>query len=124
MSVRGALLCERRRLIRRHVLPPLRRLLRRAGADVDGDIGVRADLLQEIHELVRAEGVRFDHAAPIWVQRRGSLFSRPDALAPVILVRKASARPANVRDAQRLERRYDVITDARSEEHTSELQSR
>src|SRR5690606_15549423 len=60
----------------------------------------------------RAEGVRFDHAAPIWVQRRGPLFSRADAFAPMVLVRKASARPADVRDAQRLERRYDVITDA------------
>ena len=50
-----------------HVLDPLRHLLRRARADVAGHIGVGADQLREVQELVRAESVGLLDSTPVRV---------------------------------------------------------
>ena len=57
MSVGGTLFGKGRRRRGGHVLQPLGGLLRRAGADVDGDVRRAADLLDEIHELIGAKGI-------------------------------------------------------------------
>src|SRR5690606_23618211 len=46
------------------VLHPLCHLPWTAGADVAGNVGVRADQFHEVEELVRAELVRLFHSAP------------------------------------------------------------
>src|SRR5581483_6638653 len=102
MTIGAALLRQRRRLSGRNVFQPFRRLPRSASAEVDREIGLRADLLEEVHELMRAERVRLDYAAPVGIQSGHSL--RADAIAPVVFVREAAARPANVRNPQRPER--------------------
>ena len=112
MAVRRPLLRQRRRLSGGQVLQPLGGLLRRAGAKVDRDVGLAADLVDEVHELVRAEAVRLGHAAPVRVERDGSPIHRTDALAPVVLVGETAARPADVRHLQRLQRGDDVVADA------------
>ncbi len=95
------------------VLDPLHHFLRGAAADVAGDVGVRAELLHEIHELVGAKAVILDDAAPVRVDHRRALLARPDAVLPVVLVGEAAAGPAQDGDVQRLERRDDVVPDAR-----------
>src|SRR4029453_13189336 len=69
-------------------------------------------LVEEVHELVRPECVRLDNAAPVGVERLWP--QRADALAPVVFVGEAAARPANVRHLDRLQRGDDVIADAAS----------
>ena len=112
MAVLRTLRSERRRLIGRQVLQPLGGFLRRARPQADGDEGPAADLIQEVHELVRAEAVRLGHAAPVRVERDGSPSRRADALAPVVLVGETAARPADVWHLQRLQRGHDVVADA------------
>lgn len=46
-----------------HVFEPFGRLGHGAGAEIDGDIGVAADLVGEVHELVGSEAVWFGRAA-------------------------------------------------------------
>ena len=111
-AVGGALLGERRRLRGGQVLQPVGRFLRRARADVDRQVGLAADLLDEVDELVRAERIRLDDAAPVRVERGRSRVQRADAVAPVVLVGEAAAGPAHVGHLEGLERRDDVIADA------------
>src|SRR5262249_61229458 len=91
------------------VLQPLSRFLRCTGADVDREIRLGADLVEEVHELVRPERVRLDHAAPVGIERLWPM--RADAFAPVVFVREAAARPANVRRLYRLQRGDAVVAD-------------
>ena len=42
---------------------------RRAGTDVDRDVGLGANLVEEVHEFVRAESIRLDDAAPVGIER-------------------------------------------------------
>ena len=77
VPVGRALLRRARRLLRGHVLEPVGRFLRGARADVDREIGLGADLLEEVHELVRAEGVRLDDAAPVGIERGGRRLAGP-----------------------------------------------
>ena len=58
---------------------------------------------------MRAECVRLDHSAPVGIECCGSL---TDAVAPVVVVGKAAARPADVRHLKRLERGDHVIANA------------
>ena len=95
MAVGGALLRQGRRLRGGQVFQPFGRFLRSAGADIDRQVRVGANLLEKVHEFVGAEGVRFDDPAPVGIEANGSWGA--DALAPVILIRETAAGPANVR---------------------------
>ena len=97
-----ALLYQRGVPIAGHVFKPLGCFLRRTGADVRVHISLGADHLDKIEKLICAEGVVFRHSAPIGVDANRSLVHRADAVAPVIFVGKAAARPANHRDLQLL----------------------
>ena len=110
MPVGGALFLQRRRLRGGEVLQPLGGFLRAPGSDVDRQIGPAADLIDEVHELVRAKGVRLDHAAPVRVHLR--LTIAPDAFPPVVVVGEAATGPPHVRNPQHLESGDDVIANA------------
>src|SRR5690242_15964940 len=68
------------------------------------------DLVDEVHEFVRAEGIGFNDAAPVRIESYRSVGT--DAVAPVISVGKAAAGPPHVRNLQRLECSDDVVADA------------
>jgi hypothetical protein len=110
MTVGSALLGQRGRLRRGHVLQPFGRFPRSPRTHIDGDVRVSTDLIDEIHELVRAESVGLDHAAPVGVQRYGSLST--DAVPPMVFVGKATARPADVGNLDRLKSSHNVIANA------------
>src|SRR5262249_16191461 len=110
MTIGGAFLGQSCGLRRGKVLQPLGCFLRGTGADVDREIRLGADLVEEVHELVRPERVRLDHSAPVGIERLWPL--RADAFAPVVFVREAAARPANVRRLYRLQCGDDVVADA------------
>nr|GEU28270.1 hypothetical protein [Tanacetum cinerariifolium] len=100
---------QRRLAVGRHVLHPLRHLLRAARAKVTVHVGVRAQLLGQVEELVGAHGVRFLHAAPVGVDLDRTLLARADAVAPVVFVGKAAARPAHQRHVHVLQRAQHVV---------------
>ena len=112
MTVGGALLLERRGSRGGHVLQPFGRFLRSPASDVDRDVGLAADLLDEIHEFVGAEGIGVDHAAPCGVERGRPLLGWADSFAPVVLVGKAAARPADVGHLQRPKGGHNVLADS------------
>ena len=95
MAIGGALLRQGGRLRGGQVFQPFGRFLRSAGADIDRQVRLGANLVEKVHEFVGAEGVRLDDPAPVRIEAHGSL--RADAFAPVILIREAAAGPANVR---------------------------
>ena len=112
MPIGGPFLRQGTRLVRSHIFQPLCGFLRSAGPDIHGYIGLGADLLREVQELVCAEGIGLDDAAPIWIEGRRALVGRPDSLAPMIFVGKAAAGPANHRYLQLLERGHDVVANS------------
>src|SRR3954453_4778697 len=59
---------------------------------------------------MRPENIRFDHAAPVWIEGLGPIGS--DAISPVIFVGKASARIADVRNLDRSERADHIAANA------------
>src|SRR5262245_39461875 len=112
MTVRGALFCKRRRLCCGQVLQPLGCVLRSTRANVHGEIRFAANLVEEVHELVRAECVWLDNSTPIGVEAYCSF--TPDTFPPVVLIGEATTRPANVWYLYRSKRSHDVVTDAAS----------
>src|SRR5690606_17775641 len=94
------------------VLDPVGHLPNRAGTDVAADVGVGVQLLAEVHEFVRAEGVVLHDVAPVRVDHSGTLRSGAHAVAPVVLVGEAAAGPPEVRDVDRLQRVHHVGADA------------
>ena len=108
-AVAPTLLGERRAAARGHVFEPLCHRSRRQRAHVAGDIGVGAEQLGIVHELVGAEAVVLDHAAPMDVDPGRPPVARADAVAPVIIVGEAAARPADHRHAEPPQRREHVV---------------
>ena len=94
MTVARALRGERRRLVRGHVLEPLRHLVRRARAEIGVDIGVCADQFREVQEFMRAEFVGLGHAAPVRVQGHRTLRARRRCRR-ASGIRRRSSRPAS-----------------------------
>src|SRR5699024_6009481 len=94
------------------VLDPFAHLLDRAGADVAVDVGLGAQQLHQVHELMGAEGVVLDHIAPVRVDHAGTVLAGPDAVLPVVFIGEAAAGPAQVRDLQRAQRLDHVVADA------------
>src|SRR6185436_12234399 len=88
------------------------RLLHGAAANVEADVGLGADLLAEVEELVRAEMIVLHHAAPVRVDHRRPRLPRADAVAPMVLVGKTAAGPADLRRLDLFQRSDDVVADA------------
>ena len=86
-----------------HVFDPLGQLLDGAGTHVAADVGLDAQHLAEVQELVGAEGVVLHGAAPVVVHELLAFRLRADAVHPVVLVAEAAARPAQHGDFQGLE---------------------
>ena len=68
MPVGGTFFYQRRRCCSRHVFQPLGRLLGGAGTNINGDIRLRPDLIDEVHELMRTKRVCLSHSAPVGVE--------------------------------------------------------
>src|SRR6478736_5812513 len=103
MTIGSTLFGECGRLRRGQVFKPIGGFGWRTGSHVDRQIRLGAYLLYEVHEFMRAESVWLDDAAPIGIQGGRPLVARPNAIAPVILVGEASARPAHVGHLDSLE---------------------
>ena len=76
------------------VLYPVASLLRRGGAEVGGEVRLRANGAAESDELVGAEVVWLLGHAPVDVHAPWPPLRRADAVMPVIVVREAAAGPA------------------------------
>ena len=81
-----------------HVLNPFRHLLHGSAAQVAVDISLASQLPAQFHVLMRAEAVVLHNAAPVGIDHLLAAFFRTDAVFPVILIREASARPAQNRN--------------------------
>ena len=112
MAVGSALLRQRGGQRAGHVLQPVCGLLRRPGTDVDGNERRGTDLANEVHVFVRAESVRLGHSAPVGIQGNRAL--RTDAIAPMVVVSEAAARPTHVGHLDRSQCCDHIITDAPS----------
>ena len=89
MTVSGALFGQRCRLSGGHIFQPFGRFLWGAGANVNRDVGLRYNLIDEVHEFMGSEGVRLDHSAPIGIE--GYRSRTADPVSPVIFVGEAAA---------------------------------
>src|SRR6185503_19190372 len=112
MAVGGAFFRKGRRLPSGHVFEPISGLARSPGTYIHGDIGLAADLIDEIHEFVRAKRVRLDHAAPVWIESHSAVLA--SAVTPVIFICKAASRPANIGNPNGLQRGHNVVANAAS----------
>src|SRR5438105_15610866 len=79
MTVRSALRGEGSRLSGGHVLQPFRGFARSPGANVNGEVGLRIDLAEELHELRCSNGIRLRHPAPAAVHGYHALRAHADA---------------------------------------------
>ena len=105
LAVLGAQIGQRRRAGGRvAVLDPLVEVARRQAAQVGGEVGLAADHAAEARELDRAEMVRvvlrravgrLAHAVGPEVGAARPRVARADAVAPVVAVGEAAARPAD-----------------------------
>ena len=102
-SVLPAQACHGRIALGGHVFHPLGQLLDRAAAHVSADVGLAAQHLAEVQELVRAEAVVLDGAAPVVVHHLRALLAGTDAVHPVVFVGKAAAGPAQDGHAELLQ---------------------
>jgi hypothetical protein len=99
-AVLGPLVGQRRRAGRCvAILNPLLKFLGRAGADVGGEVRLDAAQTAEAHKFVGAEVVRLGDFFPASEAAR-PLVARSDAVAPVVLVGEAAARPPHHHAAQ------------------------
>jgi len=94
------------------VFHPLGHLARGAAAHVAADVWLAAELVAEIHELMGPEVVVLGHTPPVHVHDGRTLLAGPDPVRPVVVVRKAPARPAQHGDPDVLEGLHHVRADA------------
>jgi len=99
-AVANALVRKRASRRKIAVLDPAPQFLGRAAPDVAADVRLGADLEAEPDEFVGSKAVVFHRAAPVEVHALGAMGSRPNTVAPVIVVGKASIRPAKHRHAK------------------------
>ena len=93
------------------IFHPLLGLRPGAGAEVGADVGLGADRLHVVEELVSAEAVGFD-GAPRHFEARRALVARAYAVAPVVVGGEVAARPAEERDIQFADGLQDVLAEA------------
>src|SRR5204862_120139 len=79
---------------------------------VDGDVGLRSELVEEVEKFVRAEVVLLERVTPAAVHGDRALGTRSNAVAPLIFIREAAARPTNARNLERLQRLNHVAPNA------------
>src|SRR5262249_45655134 len=70
------------------------------------------DLIQEVHEFMRAEGIGFGRLAPGGIEPARSLVGGANAVTPMVAIREAAARPANDRNLDTAQRGDHVGPDA------------
>ena len=104
--------CQLAIAIEGKVLDPISHFLRRSTADVARDIGLGTHQFTEVEKLMGPEGIGLDHLSPVDVDLPRPLGARADAVAPVVIVGKAAARPAEIGAIQILQRRDHVIADS------------
>ena len=95
-----------------HVLQPIARFAWSSCRHVDGEKRLRADLLEKVHELVRAECVGFRLIAPRAVHIAGALLARTDAVAPMVELCETAARPTHQRDFDLAQGGDDITANA------------
>ena len=105
-----AKVCHRRYPVKCHIFNPLRHLLYGTASHISVDIGLTSDLTAELKELVGTKAVILDNAAPVGVDHLLAAFLRTDTVLPVILIRKASARPAQNRNLYFFQRLDNIRT--------------
>ena len=110
MTVGRALFGQSRRLSGGQVFQPFGGFPRSAGADVNGDVGLRSNLVEEVHEFMCSKRVRLNHAAPVGIERYRSRTA--NSVAPVVFVCETPAWPANVWHMDRLQRLNDIVANA------------
>src|SRR5581483_2161142 len=110
VTIAGSLRGQSRGLGRGEILQPLGHLAGRAGAEIAVDIGVGADGFREFQKLMGTEGVGIGYAAPVGIEGRRPGCTWTDPIAPVILVRETTARPADVRNVKLTEGGDHIIT--------------
>ena len=98
-SVGGAPLCLRP-VFGRHIFHPLGQFFHRAGSYVAGNVRFGAQHLAEIQELVGAERIVFEGAAPVGIDHPRTGFPRSDSILPMVFVCEAAARPPQHGDAE------------------------
>lgn len=81
-------------------------------AEIPNHVRLRTHSLAESHELVAAEAVALDIPTPVLVDRPAPLLLRPDTIPPVVAIRKAAARPAQVGHAKLGERGHHLFAQA------------
>src|SRR5215469_190427 len=101
---------ERCRLCGSHIFQPVGRFAGSARAHIHGYIRLAADLVDKVHELLRAESIWLNDTAPAGIEPGHSF--RAYAVAPVILIGEAAAWPANVWHLERLQRGDHIVADA------------
>ena len=94
------------------ILDPLLHLLDAAAADIAADIRLTIEHLAQIQKLVGAEVIGLGNAAPMRVDHGRALRSWADAVHPMIFIREATTRPAQVRNLHRSQRRDYIVTNA------------
>ena len=110
MPVFLSLICHRRNALKGHILYPLRHLLHRSASDISINICLTAKLTAKFKKLMRTEAVVLYDSAPVRVDHFLSVFLRTDAILPMILVCKASARPAQHRNFHFFQRFHNIIS--------------
>ena len=93
------------------VLDPLLGFGPGAGAEVGADVGLGAEHLDVVEELVGAEAVAFD-GAPGHFEARRALVARADAVAPVVVGGEVAAGPAQQGDVELADGFEDVLAEA------------
>ncbi|EGY02328.1 hypothetical protein AZA_63851 [Nitrospirillum viridazoti Y2] len=96
-------------VVRRHVGDPVGHFAHAAAAQVAVDVGAGADQFGEVHEFMGAEGVVLLHPAPVGVHDDGAAVLGADAVAPMVFIGEAAARPAHHRHMQVLQRLHHVL---------------
>ena len=108
MAVFLTQLRHRGNAVKGHIFHPLGHLLHRTASHVSVDVGFAAKLPAQLKKLMCPEAVVLHYAAPVGIYHAFSRLFRADAVLPVILVRKAAARPAQHRDLYLLKRLHHV----------------
>ena len=110
MAILRAQIRHRGNTVERHVLNPFRHLLHSSAAQVPVHIGLASQLGAQLHKLMGTEAVVLHDTAPVRVDHLLAVLLRANPVLPVVLIRKASARPAKNRNADLLQRFHHIAS--------------
>ena len=103
MSVFLSEVCHRRNTVECHIFNPLRHFLNRSASEVSVYICLTTYLTAEFHKLMCSKTVILNNSTPMSINHFLSCLFWSDSVFPMILISKASARPAKHRHFQFLE---------------------